>query len=255
MGSFELQRAPTTAAGDFDQNGLYECADIDALFAEIAADSQAEPFDLNGDGIVDLDDRDAWLLEAGAFHLPSGTAHPLGDANLDGSVNATDLNVLGMNWQDNAGSWCGGDFDGDGRINANDLNLLGLNWQIDISAMASPPLERVPRAALELRLDTVVRNNLADSRGEFESQDIETSHVDLISKRVRFAATLRQRCRKMTVGWPPKEVGVQSFQGSHENGNEKGNEKDRHSDVTSSGMSRLLAVSQQSRHGASPLSR
>ena len=52
-----------------------------------------------------------------------------GDANLDGKVDAADLNVLAQNWQRSDGvDWEGGDFTGDGRVDAADLNVLAQNW-------------------------------------------------------------------------------------------------------------------------------
>lgn len=54
-----------------------------------------------------------------------------GDANGDGIVNATDLNIVGGNWQmavDPAGPE-NGDFDSNGFVDAADLNVIGTNWQ------------------------------------------------------------------------------------------------------------------------------
>ena len=86
-----------TVTGDFDGNGLFECADIDALVAEIAGGSNAAAYDLTGDGLVNLADRDAWLAEAGAAQLLSGGAYLVADANLDGVVDGVDFIV----WNDN----------------------------------------------------------------------------------------------------------------------------------------------------------
>jgi autotransporter-associated beta strand protein len=55
-----------------------------------------------------------------------------GDATLDGTVDAFDLNILAAHWQLGAGAiWSGGDFTGDGQVDAFDLNLLAANWQLD----------------------------------------------------------------------------------------------------------------------------
>ena len=43
-------------------------------------------YDLDGNGILDLRDRDEWLRLGGLAHLPSGTPYRVGDANLDGAV-------------------------------------------------------------------------------------------------------------------------------------------------------------------------
>ncbi|WP_428936808.1 family 10 glycosylhydrolase [Fontivita pretiosa] len=52
-----------------------------------------------------------------------------GDANLDGVVNALDLDVLTASWQQADALWTGGDFSYDGVVNIRDLYLLALNWQ------------------------------------------------------------------------------------------------------------------------------
>ena len=50
--------------GDFNQDGAYDCLDIDALGAEIVADTNDLSFDLDGDGIVNHRDLDVWLTES-----------------------------------------------------------------------------------------------------------------------------------------------------------------------------------------------
>ena len=72
--------------------------------------------------IVDLGDRDVWLVAAGS--LP-------GDSNLDGINSANDLNAVGSHWvPNNTGvtSWSDGDFNGDGIVDPTDLNTLGRWW-------------------------------------------------------------------------------------------------------------------------------
>ena len=73
------------------------------------------------------------------------TPYLLGDANLDGSVNASDLNALGQNWLGQPNTWQLGDFNADGTVNAGDLNKIGQNWQASIPSAASP--ESVPEPA------------------------------------------------------------------------------------------------------------
>ncbi len=52
-----------------------------------------------------------------------------GDVDGDGKVNAADLNIVGLHWQENVETGTNGDLDGNGRVDASDLNLIGLNWQ------------------------------------------------------------------------------------------------------------------------------
>ena len=55
-----------------------------------------------------------------------------GDINLDGKVDARDLNLLALNWHSTASyGWENGDFDGNGAADAADLNAMALNWQTE----------------------------------------------------------------------------------------------------------------------------
>jgi hypothetical protein len=86
--------------------------------------------------VIDEGDRDVWLIEAGTSLF--GKPFNLGDTNLDGLVNAADLNVLGLHWlDDDAASWSVGDFNGDHLVDGRDLNPVGLNWQSDIRSIAA----------------------------------------------------------------------------------------------------------------------
>ena len=62
-----------------------------------------------------------------------------GDANEDGRVDAADLNIVGLNWQEAGKMRSEGDFTGDGIVNAADLNVLGINWLTGVEAAASVP--------------------------------------------------------------------------------------------------------------------
>ncbi len=52
-----------------------------------------------------------------------------GDANLDGVVDAEDLNRLALHWGDTSNvGWFEADFNGDGVVDSADLNQIGINW-------------------------------------------------------------------------------------------------------------------------------
>ena len=107
------------------------------------------PCDLDGDADCDVADIDAltnqagvsaaeidtWLSDAGA---QNGFAGPLlkGDSNLDGKIDALDLNAVGQNWQADGTMWSTGDFNGDDKTDASDLNVLGQNWQAAVPIAA-----------------------------------------------------------------------------------------------------------------------
>ncbi len=81
----------------------------------------------------------------------SGAPYLLGDANLDGSVNATDLNALGQNWRGHPNAWQSGDFTADGTVDASDLNALGQNWRASIP-IAAAQTTAVPEPATHVVL-------------------------------------------------------------------------------------------------------
>ena len=130
------------ASCDFDQDGACGVSDIDAMVSQIVASTNDAAFDLTDDGVVNGVDLSRWLSDAGDHNGFSG-AFLVGDANLDGTVNASDLNSLGQNWQQSPNTWTMGDFNADGVADANDLNSLGTNWQ------ASTPVAAQARAVPE----------------------------------------------------------------------------------------------------------
>jgi hypothetical protein len=121
---------------DFDSDGDADVNDVDALVGEIVAGTNDATFDVSGDGNVDDADLMSWLSDAATTN-GFGQPYLLGDSNLDGTVNANDLNNLGISWQQNVALWSGGDFNADGFVNSGDLNALALNWQSSIPMVAA----------------------------------------------------------------------------------------------------------------------
>jgi hypothetical protein len=113
-----------------------DVTDVDALVGEIIAGTNNPDFDVTSDGNVDNSDLSQWLADAAQAN---GFAEPylLGDSDLDGSVNAADLNNVGLSWQQSPNTWSGADFTANGIVGAEDLNVLGLNWQSTIPVAAA----------------------------------------------------------------------------------------------------------------------
>lgn len=138
----EMQQDP----GDFNSDGAWDCADIDALVAEVVAGTNNTDFDLTGDGIVNTDDifdaGQGWLTVGGANNPGATGGNPFltGDANLDGSVDVSDFNIWNGNKFTNAPAWCSGDFTADGSIDVSDFNSWNSNkfQSSDIVAVPEP---------------------------------------------------------------------------------------------------------------------
>ena len=124
--------------GDFNDDGVLNSSDIDLLMHEVAAGTHDITFDLDSDGAVDDGDRDEWLTLAANAREIAGP-FLVGDSNLDGSVDSTDLNALALNWRGATNDWTGGNFAGAG-VNSADLNALALNWR----QTAAAPSQAVP---------------------------------------------------------------------------------------------------------------
>ncbi len=56
-------------------------------------------------------------------------------------LDVSDLNAVGVNWQQDVSMWSKGDFDASGTVDASDLNEIGINWQqsIPLAAAQSVP--------------------------------------------------------------------------------------------------------------------
>jgi hypothetical protein len=113
--------------GDFNDDGLYDGLDIDALVGAIAAGTHPSSFDLTGDTLVNVADRDAWLVEAGGVNLGPGHVYRLGDTNLDSVVDGSDFGNWNANKFTAVAQWTRGDFSADGVVDGSDFGVWNAN--------------------------------------------------------------------------------------------------------------------------------
>ena len=88
-------------------------------------------WDANGDGSVNVEDVNEWILNI------KGTS--LGDADLDGLVDGLDFIDWNVNKFTEHDTWCGGDFNADGFVDGFDFVIWNANkFQNANSAPAVP---------------------------------------------------------------------------------------------------------------------
>jgi hypothetical protein len=124
VGEFELRSHTVLwtplAAGDFDESGTLDLADIHLLTEQIQSNDLDLEFDLNDDSLVTSDDLKTWVKDLRETWI--------GDANLDGEFNSGDLVAVFEVGeyedaiQENSG-WAEGDWDADGDFTSGDLVL------------------------------------------------------------------------------------------------------------------------------------
>lgn len=170
-----------------------------ALASPVVAPPDAAPGDLNGDGVVNRDDQEAWRQSYGDWSLTAYlaadanadgvvdsadftvwrdviTSH--GDANQDAVVDQSDLAILGLHFGSGSATPTTGDFNGDGVVDLLDLDLLGAHYETP-EAIAEARAETAPQpahAALALLANADLE--IAADSPEEESGDSELFVVD-----------------------------------------------------------------------------
>jgi hypothetical protein len=128
-----------TISGDLNGDQLVSAADIDMLLDAVRRGNISRHFDLNNSGTVDSSDV--------TFLLQDVLGTRIGDANLDGSVDASDFNIWNQNRFGHCSSWATGDFNGDGSADVSDFNLWLVN-RFRPAPAAPAALRTVPRQAI-----------------------------------------------------------------------------------------------------------
>ena len=124
--------------GDFNDDGMYDCLDVDALVVEIVNGSNDPNFDLDNDGVVDNADLASWRSEAGESLFGPGKVVLEGDADLNGSVDGQDFIVWNDNKFTSVAAWCAGDFDASGAVDGADFIVWNDNKFTSVDAVAVP---------------------------------------------------------------------------------------------------------------------
>jgi hypothetical protein len=102
--------------GDFDGDGDVDVTDLEALNEAVKSGSSQFDFDVNFDLSVDFNDVLSWIK------CSKGTC--IGDVNLDGVFNSSDLIQLfaqGVYESGESATWTSGDWNGDFKFDSSDL--------------------------------------------------------------------------------------------------------------------------------------
>lgn len=126
-------------SGDFNGDEVLDGSDVDSLVSSITSGNFDASFDLDGDGSLDSADLSEWLTTAGANNLASENPYLVGDANLDGTVDSTDLGLLLNNFSGNDVGYTGGDLNTDSLVNSTDLGLLLNNFNANAASASQVP--------------------------------------------------------------------------------------------------------------------
>ena len=122
-----------TPDGDFNDDGFWNCDDINALSAAIASGSMDLSFDMNGDGMITAaditDPATGWLTVGGANNSAQTGGNPFlnGDANLSGAVDGSDFGIWNTNKFATNNAWCSGDFNASGGVDGSDFGIWNGN--------------------------------------------------------------------------------------------------------------------------------
>jgi hypothetical protein len=108
-------------AGDFNNDGQYNTADINLLSGELHIGGSNRVYDLDDDFDVDSDDLAVLIQDIIGTNF--------GDADLDLEVDLSDLSALAANYGQTSRNWAQGDFDLNGNVNLIDLTLLATYYE------------------------------------------------------------------------------------------------------------------------------
>ncbi len=160
-----------TVIGDFDGNGILTNADIDLLGTTASAGSNDSAFDLTDDGLVNIQDVNAFLTLAGKLN---------GDADFSGEVQFEDFGVMANHFGQSGRKWSEGDFDGGGDVQFPDFVILATNF-----GKGSPLAAAVPEP------DSLMLLLLSAAIATIQSRSRQRRGVDRVSPLQGFSCPLR----------------------------------------------------------------
>ena len=104
----------TSLTGDYNNNGELDAGDLDLMATGMMMNDLT--YDLNGDGVADIDDRKIWVNDLKSTYM--------GDSDLDGAFTSADLVAVftaGKFETQQEATWSEGDWTGDKLFDSSDF--------------------------------------------------------------------------------------------------------------------------------------
>ena len=184
MGSVEVQAQGINL--DFNNDGMYNCGDMDLLEAAIDGGVYNAAFDVNADLVLNSQDVFDWLIDAGELRFGAGNRFLPGDANLNGAVDGSDFGIWNANKFTSASNWCLGDFNQSGQVDGSDFGIWNANKFM--MSVASRPSDH-GGTVLAARSRDVAGRVTSREVGERRMADLAASDRELRTKTPQAAAT------------------------------------------------------------------
>ena len=146
--AYILSKLAASVPGDFNGDGVLDATDLDLMAQGMIANDAN--FDLDGDSDADFDDRKVWVKQLRKTWV--------GDANLDGVFNTTDLITVfqaGKFETAQPAGWAEGDWNGDTFFGTNDLIVAFQDGGFEKGPVAATSAVPEPGSGLLLALGLV----------------------------------------------------------------------------------------------------
>ena len=188
--------------GDLTGDGIVDANDIDVLFNAVQTNSGVSYYDLDGNGTLNEEDVD-FLVRQVLAALP-------GDANLDGAVDAIDLDIWNAHRWTGCSGWGRSDFNGDGVTDGSDFNIWNDHRFMPAAQAAVDFVSRIPRGALPVK--RVELSPLA-AIAIPQTWQVDNNNAELPSNVTQLANDLSLSARnhhEVKLSSPPRKVGQSS---------------------------------------------
>lgn len=129
---FEAAFEAAGKLGDYNNNGLLDDGDLDIQSQAIKDNDLA--FDLTGDGVTDIKDREFWVNDLKNTWM--------GDADLNGVFDSSDFVLVfgvGKYETEQMAGWAEGDWNGDMLFNTSDFVVVFANGGFEMGPMVDGP--------------------------------------------------------------------------------------------------------------------